>query len=43
MLIAYPFFRITRAHKGLDIAIELFWLDKEWIMRLTLGGQWNLA
>ena len=39
MLIAYPFFRITWAHKGLDIAIaiELFWLDKEWIMRLNVG------
>ena len=43
MFISYPFFRITWARKGLDIAIELFWLDKEWIMQLNVGWSVELA
>ena len=43
MFIAYPFFRIVWATKGLDIAIELFWLDKEWIMWLNVGWSVELG
>ena len=43
MFISYPFFRVTWGHKGLDIAIELFWLDKEWIMWLNIGWSVELG
>ena len=43
MFIAYPFFTIVWATKGLDIAIELFWLDKEWIMWFNVGWSVELG
>ena len=41
--ITYLFFRIAWAPKGLVIAIKLFWLDKEWIMRLNFGWSVKLG